>query len=69
MGTYYDQKKETIKLIEKLASLGKYNSEDIAFMVEKETGFSEKFIKKFINESVFRDIFKKNKEGILNVSG
>jgi len=64
---YNRDKREVIRLIDAFAISGKYTTDDISFAILREKGFSERFTVKYIENCLDRNIFAKDKDGIITM--
>lgn len=66
MVDYNKQVKDAIKLIDILASKGKFSQDDISFVVMRELGFGENFTKKYLKKCLERKFFSMDENGIIS---
>lgn len=64
---YNKQKIQAIEKIKAYADIGNLTIKDICFYVLEQTGFSEKFVHKYLEESQERGFIKIDKNGIVNI--
>jgi predicted transcriptional regulator YheO len=60
---YQEEKLEIIELIKKLVEKGIFTIDEIAFHILNNTGYSELFVRKYIDKSLIHGFFIINKEG------
>ncbi len=65
MGTFYEEKKKVIATITGLVETSNWTKEQITFFVERETGFSPKFIMRYIDDNIENKIWIKEKGGVI----
>lgn len=61
---YYTNKRNAQEDIEKLSLKGVHKADDIIFFIEKKYGFSEKFVKRWLDKLLLREFIKITKEGV-----
>ena len=63
---YTDKCKEVFRMIDALVEREEFDKKQICFLVLKNTGFSEKFSKKYIDSSIENGMFFEHKNKVIS---
>lgn len=63
---YYKEVKKTTQNIDALAEIAKYTRKDIAFFILRANGFGDKFVNKYLNESIEINHLFEHKNGVIS---